>query len=251
MVPTNKVSALKFLLENDLKGADLKWSLFVAACNTYRYDTCLKPFPPMYIKNKCKDIDALRGTIELIPPLTVILKELQESEVYEKYSTTIELLYWALICLRDPCIKSVSKDCYGSILKKVPTVTPVAAPNLIFEVANAQQSTSEKRWRTIVQGCTTFYAYHGSRLENFHSIIHYGLQQSMCKKSMFGKGIYLSSELGLSLLYSPIGYGWGDSVLGSEISCIALCEFVNDVDVKNRDTVKKPGSQDQIIIPDY
>lgn len=54
-----KISSLKHLLEKDPKAADLKWSLFVAASNTYRYDTCLKPFPPMYIKNEYKDIDAL------------------------------------------------------------------------------------------------------------------------------------------------------------------------------------------------
>lgn len=54
-----KISLLRHLLEKDLKAADFKWSLFVAATNTYRYDTCLKPFPPMYIKNECKDIEAL------------------------------------------------------------------------------------------------------------------------------------------------------------------------------------------------
>lgn len=54
-----KISSLKSLLAKDLKAADLKWSLFVAASNTYRYDTCLKPFPPMYIKNERKDIEAL------------------------------------------------------------------------------------------------------------------------------------------------------------------------------------------------
>lgn len=54
-----KIVLLKHLLEKDPKAADLKWSLFISACNTYRYDTCLRPFPPMYIKNECKDIEAL------------------------------------------------------------------------------------------------------------------------------------------------------------------------------------------------
>lgn len=54
-----KIISLRHLLEKDPKAADLKWSLFVAASNTYRYDSCLKPFPPMYIKNECKDIEAL------------------------------------------------------------------------------------------------------------------------------------------------------------------------------------------------
>lgn len=58
------------------------------------------------------------------------------------------------------------------------------------------------------------------------------------QKSLFGKGIYLSSELGVSLPYSPVGYGWGGSVLGSEMSCIALCELINHADVKIGDSGK-------------
>lgn len=60
----------------------------------------------------------------------------------------------------------------------------VAAPNLIFQVASAKQSASEERWKELAKGHSTFYAYHGSRLENFHSIIHYGLQQHMCKVNL-------------------------------------------------------------------
>ncbi|CAL7938898.1 unnamed protein product [Xylocopa violacea] len=231
-----KVQCLKHILEKDLRAADLKWSLFVAACNTYRYDTCLKPFPPMYIKNECKDIEALRRAIEVIPPLAVIFKVLSEPDVYNKYGTVIDLLHWVLVRLRDPYIKSIKKECYDTVLRKVPSEMSVATPNLIFQVASTKQSTSEDRWKTIAQDHTTFYAYHGSRLENFHSIIHYGLQQNMCKKSLFGKGIYLSSELGVSLPYSPVGYGWGGSVLGSEMSCIALCELINHPDIKTGDS---------------
>lgn len=54
-----KIVAVKHELEKDLRAADLKWSLFVAACHTYRFDTCLRPFPPMYIRSEAKDIDAL------------------------------------------------------------------------------------------------------------------------------------------------------------------------------------------------
>ncbi|KYQ49075.1 Poly [ADP-ribose] polymerase 16 [Trachymyrmex zeteki] len=234
-----KITSLKHLLEKDPRAADLKWSLFVAASNTYRYDSCLKPFPPMYIKNECKDIEALRRAIESVPPLPVICKELGETDVYQNYGEIIELLYWVLLRLRDPYIKSVQKECYttyNSILRKVPLEVPVAAPNLIFQIASAKQSTSEEKWKSSAKGHSTFYAYHGSRLENFHSIVHYGLQQNMCKRSEFGKGIYFSSELGVSLPYSPVGYGWGGSLLGSEISCIALCELINHPDIKRGDS---------------
>lgn len=240
-----KILSLKHLLEKDPKAADLKWSLFVAASNTYRYDSCLKPFPPMYIKNECKDIEALRRAIESVPSLPLIYKELNDASVYENYSEMIELLYWVLIRLRDPHIKSVQKENYDSILKKVPLEMPVTPPNLIFQVASAKQSTVEEKWKSSATNYSTLYAYHGSRLENFHSIVHYGLQQNMCKRSQFGKGIYLSSELGVSLPYSPVGYGWGGSLLGSEISCIALCELIDHPDMKRGDS--RDSAQNRLI----
>ncbi|XP_031782737.1 protein mono-ADP-ribosyltransferase PARP16 [Nasonia vitripennis] len=231
-----KILALRHILEKDLKAADLKWSLFVAAVYTYRHDTCLRPFPPMYIKNETKDIESLRKAVELVPPLPIIVQELKEPNIYKTKANTIELLFWVLIRLKDLHIKSISKDCHESVLKRVNSQMAVAVPNLIFQIASAKSSASEDRWRELAKGHSTFYAYHGSRLENFHSIIHYGLQQHMCKKSLFGKGIYLSSELGVSLPYSPVGYGWGGSILGSDLSCIALCEIINHPDVKIGDT---------------
>lgn len=66
----------------------------------------------------------------------------------------------------------------------------MARPNIIFKVENKNNSSKEERWRSNVQGHSTFFAYHGSKLENFHSIIHYGIQQTMSnvrkkKKKMF------------------------------------------------------------------
>ncbi|XP_058806367.1 protein mono-ADP-ribosyltransferase PARP16 isoform X2 [Phymastichus coffea] len=227
-----KVLALKYVLEKDLKAADLKWSLFVAACHTYRTDTCLRPFPPMYMKNDTKDIDSLRRVVELVPPLPIIAQELREPNIYKSKSDFIELLYWVLLKLGDLHVKSISKDCHESVLKRVNSEVAVAAPNLVFQVASAKQSANEERWRELAKGRSTFFAFHGSRLENFHSILHYGLQQHMCKEALFGEGIYLSNELAVSLPYSPVGYGWGGSILGSDMSCVALCEIINHPEVK-------------------
>jgi poly[ADP-ribose] polymerase 16 len=59
------------------------------------------------------------------------------------------------------------------------------------------------------------------------------------QNSLFGHGIYLSSELSMSLLYSPMGYGWGWSTVGREMSCVALCEVVDHLDVKRQDKGKE------------
>lgn len=61
----------------------------------------------------------------------------------------------------------------------------IQGPNLIFQVASAKQSIREDKWRAAAHGYSTFYAYHGSRLENFHSIMHYGIQKNMCKVTVF------------------------------------------------------------------
>lgn len=52
-----------------------------------------------------------RRAIESVPPLLLIRKELNEADAYENYGETIELLYWVLLRLRDPHIKSVQKEC--------------------------------------------------------------------------------------------------------------------------------------------
>ena len=58
-VKDKKCVVLRNILENDLKAADLKWSLFIAACQSYRYDSCLKPFPSQFSSNGIKDRECL------------------------------------------------------------------------------------------------------------------------------------------------------------------------------------------------
>lgn len=48
---------------------------------------------------------------------------------------------------------------------------------------------------------------------------------------MFGAGTYLSSDFSTSLIYSESGCGWGGSLIGSGLSCTALCEIVEHPDV--------------------
>lgn len=52
------------------------------------------------------------------------------------------------------------------------------------------------------------------------------------KVSVFGEGTYLSSELSVSLLYSPTGEGWKSSSLGGKLSCVCVCEMIDDPSVK-------------------
>lgn len=49
---------------------------------------------------------------------------------------------------------------------------------------------------------------------------------------MFGEGTYLSADLSVCFPYAPSGKGWDKSLLGSTLSCIAVCEIIDDPSVK-------------------
>lgn len=56
---SHQLASLMAAVARDLTAADLKWSLFVAACQSYKQDSCLRPFPPMFLKDGNKDFAAL------------------------------------------------------------------------------------------------------------------------------------------------------------------------------------------------
>lgn len=229
----NKLITLRTLLEDDLPSADLKWSLFVAACQSYRYDSCLKPFPPYFINGDTKDIDGLREVVDKVPSFPLLLRYMKDPDAYNITSPIIvDLITWVLLHFKDHCLKTIPKSQFINILSQVHCETPVPPPNFIFQLCCTQQSIHESRWMELQTGRRTLFGFHGSRLENFHSILHHGLQQHLTKNALFGRGIYLSSELSVSLPYSPMGYGWGRSVLGDQMSCVALCEMIDHPDVK-------------------
>ena len=35
-------------IKKDVLAADIQWSFFVAACSSYKHDSLLRPFPPMF-----------------------------------------------------------------------------------------------------------------------------------------------------------------------------------------------------------
>lgn len=81
----------------------------------------------------------------------------------------------------------------------------------------------------------------------FYSL-HYrilGYISAPFQTSLFGEGTYLTSDLSLALLYSPHGLGWQRSVLGSILSCVAVCEIIDHPDVKCQ--VKKKGESIAVI----
>lgn len=110
----DKIVSLIKKIENDLNACDFKWTLFVTAANSYKYDSLLKPFPTAYVANKLLNINRLREVIASVPcfsRLLIILRNIvDQSKSDENHDITdecIDLLHWCLIRSKEPTLKSV------------------------------------------------------------------------------------------------------------------------------------------------
>nr|XP_012614183.1 mono [ADP-ribose] polymerase PARP16 isoform X5 [Microcebus murinus] len=209
-------AAAREAANRDVLAADLRCSLFASALQSYKRDSVLRPFPASYARRDCKDFEALLADASKLPNL----KELLQSSG-DKDKRALDLF------------EKIQK------LTGAPH-TPVPAPDFLFEIeyfdpANAKFYETKGERELI-------YAFHGSRLENFHSIIHNGLHCHLNKTSLFGEGTYLTSDLSLALIYSPHGHGWQRSLLGPILSCVAVCEVIDHPDVKCQ-TKKKDSKE--------
>lgn len=221
-------------LHRDPVAADLRCSLFVAAAQNYKRDSLLRPFPPRYISGDNKDFEELLADVKSLPGARELVR-LRPGEGDHH----LALVHW-ILSSKSFAVKTLEKEEYAqlcNLTKSEGFSTP--APDFLFEIEyNDQMNARFERTRA---GRETFYAFHGSRLENFHSIIHNGLHCHLNKNSVFGEGTYLTSDLSMAVLYSPHSSGWRESLLGPLLSCVALCEVIDHPDVKCQ--VKKKDSE--------
>lgn len=111
-----KVKQLTEILEKDLIASDFKWTLFVAASNSYKYDSLLKPFPLMFINNnQTLDIFKLREVIAKVPAFSIFVDELRRAAEQISFANmkideeTVDLIYWCLLSNREPFLKSIDR----------------------------------------------------------------------------------------------------------------------------------------------
>lgn len=106
------VDELVEVLNGDVGACDLKWTLFVAAAQSYRYESQLKPVPPAYQNGPIINIDALLDVIERTPSFRVLQRLLADRNetILLEYRKVIELLHWNLVINADPNLKTVDRS---------------------------------------------------------------------------------------------------------------------------------------------
>lgn len=73
---------------------------------------------------------------------------------------------------------------FDRVMQKVDSTVyvPGSKPTHIFKVIPSPHSVAEEKFRKhLIGNGSTLFAYHGSKVESFHSIMNYGLQQHLCK----------------------------------------------------------------------
>lgn len=81
----------------------------------------------------------------------------------------------------------------------------------------------------------SFFAFHGSGVENFHSIIHRGLVCALNQRSSYGFGTYLTLNYDTAFGFATHSIVWEHCKLLSKkrgVGCIAIVEVVDDPSIK-------------------
>lgn len=243
---------------------DLLIRLTTSAVLSERHEIILTPYPAfadpkrpheLAMHEKCRDIDLLRTIVDHLPPPEELFQysgKETEKQLEKHHPLCFPLIRWIIRSNRSyivalPKHKQIKIMGTGHqfLMKSMPPV-------------------EEKKFVEKRRKHGSLYAFHGSPIENWHSIIREGLiVASGTKKQLngtaYGKGIYLSPDLSTSLGYSRLRYFTGSQVhmdsfvhsipkssrifsgnskflLGS-LCCIALCEVINDGLLKKNEII--------------
>jgi len=105
-----------------------------------------------------------------------------------------------------------------------------SSPEKEFLFQKDKKEAAEKKGRGSI------WAFHGSNITSWHSILHTGLRNMSNTKYMsagaaYGPGIYMALQSSVSIGYCGDGPGWKRSMFGPKYYCLALCEVINHPDL--------------------
>ncbi|NUN21809.1 hypothetical protein, partial [Escherichia coli] len=128
----------------------------------------LRPFPSLYTHEENKDFDALLADTTVLPNL----KELLQSAA-KKDHRLWNLLEW-ILSSKLLSVTTEKKTEYEKIQELTGfSNSAVPPPDFLFQIVYSEQMNA--KFEETKGEKDLIYAFHGSRLENFHSILHSGL----------------------------------------------------------------------------
>eukprot|EP00803_Ostreobium_quekettii_P006398 evm.model.scf_398.1 EVM.evm.TU.scf_398.1 scf_398:7956-9053(+) len=222
-------------------GCDLVISAFAAAARHYRRPTVCLPFPSHLFQQRSggKDYGACWSAVSGIPSVQTLQEGAGLSSCTD---TTVGLLSWLLNGKRrrhklraaSAADFAQSVRLMGDARWQAPRAEErrgtVYDPSLILKV--------ETEGTEHVQGRKAL-AYHGTHMENVHSILQNGLLSFSGTRlerngAIYGEGIYLSTDPRVAYMFCKPAQAWPNSALGECLTCLLVCQ-VTQSGHQNRD----------------
>ncbi|XP_071110322.1 protein mono-ADP-ribosyltransferase PARP6-like [Haliotis cracherodii] len=236
-----------------------------AACNSARKATIFDPFPTvvdptnpqeLVLSPKNKDYAKVIRIIQAFPTIQEMMRlgsTTLKKEMDVRNANAYPLLQWIIASNRSHIVK-LPPDRQLSFMH---------TPHQFLLMSSPPAKEAKFREEKVKYGST--FAFHGSSIENWHSIIREGLiVASGTTKQMngaaYGKGIYLSPSSSVSFGYSRMGYGYYNSkskpaeqeqsktrfLMSDNITCVALCEVLTSSNLKKNNDIWVCPSMDHV-----
>eukprot|EP01090_Pellita_catalonica_P017296 TRINITY_DN5188_c0_g2_i1.p1 TRINITY_DN5188_c0_g2~~TRINITY_DN5188_c0_g2_i1.p1 ORF type:complete len:290 (+),score=24.78 TRINITY_DN5188_c0_g2_i1:330-1199(+) len=207
---------------------DLYISMMVASATSSRKAQIFNPFPPMFEKGS-RDYAQCTAVLNLCPAVDDMRKHCSSEAALISFLHDADgqgriyaLLKWAL---------SVSR----AALLKMPPTLHIKEMNTPYQYMMTS-GTDPERTANFKEGRKTYgsyFAFHGSGIENWHAILRVGLLNCSGTKlqttgAAYGAGIYLAPDSGTSMGYAKTGSAWSKSRFGnsSSMKCMAIVEVI-------------------------
>ncbi|XP_037932071.1 uncharacterized protein LOC119666865 [Teleopsis dalmanni] len=218
---------LEVILQNDIRGCEAKFTLFVAAIQSADREELLDPIPPMFMNadNKC-DFDGLLETINATPKLNVLLRKIKGPRISEVNPRAIHLLHWILWEKRIPEIRTMNEKELQKVITLTQHFEDKVDPTDIFRICYDSNSQEEKTFEARASQYGLNNGMCGYSLDKYYSVLYNGFLYNKQRKDNSDASLIISQNVSVSLQESNFQFCWKGSSLGTELRCVALCQFI-------------------------
>ncbi|EDW05809.2 uncharacterized protein Dmoj_GI16266 [Drosophila mojavensis] len=201
---------LSAVLERDLMGVDAKWVLFTMAVQSYRYEQLVVPFPPAYTTPTGLNIDSLSFVTGTMTELAAYQRRLMQKLLPPEQ---VELMYWLFVQSDTPQLRQVQRNDQPELWRQL-DFKPDPRPHLVFRVAPKGQDVGPIKPLELAN--CLFYCGDMEELFAMMSAKSYDLNRSQLE-------FYDDLETAVNLAeWCP---GWGYSICGTLLRCVAVCQL--------------------------
>ncbi|XP_032590606.1 protein mono-ADP-ribosyltransferase Parp16 [Drosophila grimshawi] len=220
-ISLQQCSQIQERLQNDLLACDARLSLFVAAANSYRYESLLRPFPKEFLDDDQRpDIAAILDVVADMERLDTILRRLVKGKSGCLKVNELHLLHAVLVRHGERvAIRTLSECEFDDLFRLIQLVAPQMLPTHIFGVTPSMKCGHTKHYVNLRKQYPIGIGYYGGKLEHLYAMLTMG-------SLPLDEPLELYCDVEETLKMCRLSTGWGGSRCGAILGCVAVVEYV-------------------------